>query len=282
MLKTRAVRHSVRTAGWRTVQRNPAAMSLRRSRGWPVDSRSRGGSDTRDTSSSPAAMRMVLVANGQDRPAAKSTAPIAGPVSLFSVMRPARTRALAIARSSRRTSIGVSVPVVLSTNTSAVASSASVSSTTGTDTRPVTNTPTSTPRAPTRTAFATSTMRRRSSRSESTPAQSPNTSGGAQRSRAASATRSGLAVSDATSSGPAATAIPSLRFVAHDDASNQRNPLPNRAGTTASTTLRTTNTVRRHRSIATGFARPWARHGGAPGQGPNGSGRRSSSRCRVC
>ena len=45
----------------------------------------------------------------------------------------------------------------------------------------------------------------------------PNTSGGAQRSSAASETRNGSSVSDATSSGPAATAIPSPRFVVHDE-----------------------------------------------------------------
>ena len=73
-----------------------------------------------------------------------------------------------------------------------------------------------------RTASAAITIRRRSSRSDSTPAYRPNTSGGAHRSRAASETRNGSSVSEATSSGPAASAMPSPRLVVQDDASSQR------------------------------------------------------------
>ncbi|GIM82517.1 hypothetical protein Sar04_07580 [Salinispora arenicola] len=65
-------------------------------------------------------------------------------------------------------------------------------------------------------------------------------------------------VSDATSSGPAATAIPSLRFVTHDEASNQRNLLPSRAGTNASTTLLTSRHRRQwHLSSTRGFPGRW-------------------------
>jgi hypothetical protein len=70
--------------------------------------------------------------------------------------------------------------------------------------------------------LAVSTIRRRLSRSESTPAHSPKTSGGAQRSNAAIATRKGSVVSEATSSGPAAIAMPSPRLVVHDEPSSQR------------------------------------------------------------
>ena len=47
---------------------------------------------------------------------------------------------------------------------------------------------------------------------------------------AASATRNGSSVCDATSSGPAASAMPSPRLLVHDDASSHRKPGPRRAG----------------------------------------------------
>ena len=78
------------------------------------------GSATRDTSSTPAATSTVSATNGHTTPAANSAAPIGGPTSWLSVMKPVCSRELAIARSSRCTSIGVSVAEVLSAKTSAV------------------------------------------------------------------------------------------------------------------------------------------------------------------
>lgn len=50
----------------------------------------------------------------------------------------------------------------------------------------------------------------------------------------ASAISWGFRVSDATRSGPAASAIPSPRLVVHDDATNHRSSVPVRRGNTAS------------------------------------------------
>src|SRR6185369_6169470 len=85
----------------------------------------------------------------------------------------------------------------------------------------------------------TSTMRRRSTRSDSTPAYRPNTNEGAQRISAANATRNALPVSDATSSGPAAPAMPSPRLLIHDDETSHRYDEPRRRGTTSSSNLLT-------------------------------------------
>lgn len=73
----------------------------------------------------------------------------------------------------------------------------------------------------------------------SAPATSPKSNGGSHWIVAASATTAAFGVSDATSSGPAASATPSPRLVVHDEASSHWNPLPSRAGTTPSTRLRT-------------------------------------------
>ena len=64
---------------------------------------------------------------------------------------------------------------------------------------------------------------------------SPNSSGGSHCSSAASATRNGSCVSEATSSGPAASAMPSPRLLIHDEASSHRNPAPRRGGAATST-----------------------------------------------
>src|SRR6266545_1714962 len=180
------------------------------------------GSPTRDTSSTPAAARTAWATNGHARPAANRAAPIGGPASWLSVMAPAWSRELATGRSSRCTSIGASVVEVLSANTSAVASRPRATSATVTVTCPVTIVTTSTLSTTARMPSAAITIRRRLSRSDSTPADKPNTKGGAHRSSAASETRNASLVSDATNSGPAATATPSPRFVVHDDASSQR------------------------------------------------------------
>ena len=73
-------------------------------------------------------------------------------------------------------------------------------------------------------------IRRRSNRSATTPASSPNNSHGSRCSTTASATRNGSRVCDATSSGPAASAMPSPRLLTQNDPSNHRNDGPSRAG----------------------------------------------------
>ena len=81
-----------------------------------------------------------------------------------------------------------------------------------------------------RTSPVTMTMARRLTRSATTPAYRPNNSHGSRCSNAAIATASGLCVWDATSSGPAASVIPSPRFVTHEEASSQRKLRPRRDG----------------------------------------------------
>ena len=150
-------------------------------------------------------------------------------------MNPVCSREFATARSSRCTSIGSSVLEVVSANTSAVPSRNIATSTTAIDTAPVSTESASTTSTAARSRSTTTTSSRRSSRSASAPAYSPKTSGGSHWSSAASATRNASWVCEATSSGPAAIAMPSPRLEIHEEASSQRKPVPRRAGTTVST-----------------------------------------------
>ena len=149
-------------------------------------------------------------------------------------------RLFASARSSRWTSIGTSVLDALSANVSAVPSRNMATSTSQIVATSTATAVASSTRTRVRTESTTMTSRRRSSRSVTAPAHSPNSSGGSHWSSAASATRNASSVRDATSSGPAASTIPSPRFVLHDEASSHRNPVPSRRGTTVSTIRLTT------------------------------------------
>ena len=180
-------------------------------------------------------MTTACAPNGQAAPTAKSAAPSGGPASWFSVMKPVCSRALATARSSRATSIGSSVCELLSAKTSAVLSTNSVTSTPAIDTWSVATASVSTATTAARARSTLTTINRRSSRSVSAPATSPNSSGGSHCSVAARATRNASCVSDATSSGPALSAMPSPRFDTHDEAISQRNPTPSRGGAATST-----------------------------------------------
>jgi hypothetical protein len=86
-----------------------------------------------------------------------------------------------------------------------------------------------------RTRLTATTIVRRSSRSDSAPANNPNTSGGNHCTVAPSATSTAESVCDAISNGPAASAIPSPRLEIQDEASNHRNPPPSRGGAMTST-----------------------------------------------
>ena len=63
---------------------------------------------------------------------------------------------------------------------------------------------------------------------------SPNSRGGSHWNSAPNAISKALCVSEATSSGPAAIAMPSPVLLSHDEASSQRKPGPRRRGATAS------------------------------------------------
>ena len=177
MLKMKIVSTSVRTAAWCRTHRNPSAMSCPM---WLASARSRrcGGSATRETSSAPSATSTAWVTNGRAIPAAKSAAPIGGPASWLTVMKPVWSREFAIARSSRGTSIGSSVWEVLSAKTSAVPRRKSATSTTAIETVPVTTVVAIRTSTTARTRSTVTTMSRRSSRSEMAPACSPKSSGG--------------------------------------------------------------------------------------------------------
>ncbi len=146
-------------------------------------------------------------------------------------------RALATPRSGLSTIIGSNVPVVMSAKVSAVPSTNIVTSTTTTLTASVAIVRASTPSTTARTTSTSTTISRRSWRSATTPAYSPNSNHGRRCNSPASATNNGLLVWDATNNGPAARAIPSPRLLIHDDESSQRNPCPIRCGATASITL---------------------------------------------
>src|SRR5659263_664342 len=231
-----------------------------------------GGSAMREIVTAPNATTSAWVAKGNAVPTAKSSAPIGGPASWLTVMKPVWSRALAIARSSRSTSMGSSVCEELSANTSAVPSTKRETRTTTIDTRSVTTASARSIRTTARTTSTVTTMRRRSSLSVRAPANNPNINGGNHWTVAASATRAGLLVSEATTSGPAAIAMPSPRLLTHDDASSHRKPVPRRAGATVSTSRLTTarwypSGARRTRSFERAAAdlRATQRRGGEPG-----------------
>ena len=162
-------------------------------------------------------------ANGQTMPIANSPAPSGGPTRLLSVMKPAKTRALAIPRSGFPTSIGMIVAELVSTNTSQVPRQKTATSTIQIVTCPVARNVTRTASSPARATLPTAISHRRSTRSATTPAYSPNSSHGSCWSSSAIATRNGSWVWEATSSGPAARPSPSARLLAHDAATFLRN-----------------------------------------------------------
>ncbi len=101
-------------------------------------------------------------------------------------------------------------------------------------TEPVTMVTASSASTADRTRFTPATIRRRSWRSATAPAGTPNSSWGRIWARAAIETSSGSRVSEATSSGPAASATPSPALVTTDDARSQRKLRPSLAGATVS------------------------------------------------
>ena len=118
MLNATITRARVRTGLLPASQRTPSAMSWRT---W-VSTCSRTaprGVPMRETRTTPRATQTVWIMNGSAMPAAKITAPSAGPTSWLAVRKPTWMRALAIPRSGLSTSIGSRVPVEESAKTSA-------------------------------------------------------------------------------------------------------------------------------------------------------------------
>ena len=228
--------------------------------GAPV--RSTAPTAIRDINTAPPAQVIACAIDGHTIPAANRNAPSGGPTSWLSVIRPTLMRALATPRSRLSTIIGSSVPVVMSANVSAVPSRNIAASTMPTLTTSVAIDSASTASTTARATLTAITISRRSWRSAITPACSPNSSHGRRCSNPARATSNGSSVCDATSSGPAATAIPSPRLLTHDDESNHRNPVPIRGGATASSILfigqRRIVTPRRRSSGGCRRARPGA------------------------
>ena len=128
------------------------------------------------------------------------------------------------------TSIGSRVVVVVSPKVSHTPNRNRAASTTAMPTMWVTIDAVSSTRMPTRASPVTTMIARRLRRSATPPAYRPNISHGSRCRNAADATASGLRLSDATSSGPAASVIPSPRFVTHVEASSQRKLRPSRDG----------------------------------------------------
>jgi hypothetical protein len=124
---------------------------------------------------------------------------------------------------------------VLSAKTSAVPTRKSATRTTATDTVPVTMEAATSASTQARSRSTVTTISRRSRRSAMAPACNPNSSGGSHCSSAANDTRKGSWVWEATSSGPAAIAIPSPVLLSQDDDSSHRKPGPRREGARVST-----------------------------------------------
>lgn len=199
-------------------------------------SRTGPGSTTRDTSTTPRAIRIAWVRNGQADPTANRNAPSGGPPSWYAVRNPACSRALPMPRSLLLTSIGSRVRVAAVLNASAVPMANMAINTEMMFTVPLKMVPNNMAITRQRNASPTITRRRRSNRSASAPAHSPNNNCGRRSNRPARATRNALSVCEATSNGPAATAMPSPMLATQDEASSQRKPMPNRSGMTAWTT----------------------------------------------
>src|SRR3712207_6678860 len=232
---------SVRTAGSPQVQRRPSTTSCRTCERPAV--RPCTGSRMRETSSALSATRTASVTNGQAVPATKRVAPTAGPTISFMTSVPVISRALPTPRSARPTTIGSRVPEVVSAKTSATPRTKSAARTAPRPTSPVSRAVARTTRTPLRARSTPMTSRRRSTRSARTPACRPKSSHGSRYTRAPRATRNGSWVWPATSSGPAARAMPSPRLPTQDDPTSQQNGFPIRAASTASTSPRTARTV---------------------------------------
>ncbi len=124
----------------------------------------------------------------------------------------------------------------MSANVSAVPSTNSATSTMTMLTASLTIVTARTARMAARTRLTAAMSRTRSTRSATTPACTPNSSTGRFWASAAIDTRNGSRVWLATSSGPAASAIPSPMLVMTDATSSRRNPRPSREGAIRSAT----------------------------------------------
>ena len=253
----------MRTAALPQVQLRPSTTSCRtceRSAG-----RSRTGSRMRESSSALRARRTASVTNGQAVPATKRAAPTAGPTISFMTSVPVISRALPTPRSARPTTIGSSVPRVVSAKTSATPRTKRAARTATMPTSPASRAVARTTRTPPRARSTPMTSRRRSTRSARTPACRPKSSHGSRCTRAPRATRNGSWVWPATSSGPAASAMPSPRLPTQDDPTSQRNGVPIRAGSALSTGPRTgTDCRHRPRRPSAAFPTPGRRISGSP------------------
>lgn len=215
------------------IQRSPSRMS------WPMccsgrEEDSSRGSRTLAKSTAASSRAVACTPNGTAEPRANRLAPTAGPMNWFATRKPDICRALPMPRSALGTIIGSTARQPVSANSSATPTANSVTSSSAIDTVPVAMVTTRTASTATRTRFAVSTSRRRSTRSASAPAYRPSRRVGRFCTIAAAAIRAGSRVSEATSSGPAARAIPSPSWPTHDEARFQRNGTPIRAGATHS------------------------------------------------
>ncbi len=236
---------SVRTPGWRAAHRQPSSTSVRRRVVTAAGGRT--GRAIRVISTAPTPTSTAWPRNGTATPAAKSAAPSAGPASWLSVTTPVRTRELARMRSSRLTRDGSIEVDAVSLNTSAVPRTKRAARVTVMFTHPVRMAVARITRTAARASSTAAESAALSTRSATAPLNSPNSSHGRRWRSSAKATRLGLWVWEATSRGPAATAKPSPRLAAHEEATSHRNPEPKRAGRSRSTIPSVDSTSRRDR-----------------------------------
>src|SRR6478672_6655712 len=188
----------------------------------------------REIRTAPRRKQAAFVANGRAIPIVNRNAPIGGPTSWFVSSIEPWIRAFPSPRSSRLTRLGRSVLLAESAKTSAVASAKRAIRTIAMLTDPVTTVYTRTDSIAARLTLAMTTIRLRSTRSATAPPGMPKRRNGRYSLRTARETRKGSRVSDATSSGPAATVTPSPRLLTNDAEKSQRKLRPSRAGAIAS------------------------------------------------
>ena len=237
MLKVRMTIARVRTGGCAQSHRIPSTMSWRT---W-VSTESRTAprvEPMRDTRTTPSSDADELADERPPMPAANRNAPTGGPTSWLAVRKPACSRELAMPRSAlvdehrrerARGGVGEHLGHARAANTA--------TSTTVMSTRDRWRSTTHEQREDDRAHEVRDHHDRRRSRRSAMragvqPEQQPRQS--AQQRRPSRPGRAS-SVCEATSSGPAAIAMPSPMLVVHDEASSHRNRRPRRAGRTVST-----------------------------------------------
>ena len=201
----------VRSTRWPSSQWAPSAMSARMvDRASARSGRSRPGRVA--SSAAETAKLAASSANGAAAAAANRSPTRGGPTRVVPAIWTVWKRALARGRPSRSTTIGRAAWEALWNTVSAVVVAKKTTSRTGIDAWPVSTARASSPRQAVRARSAATISQRRSARSATAPLGSANSSHGRVRTTPTAPILRGSSVSDAASSGAAATVTPSPRL----------------------------------------------------------------------